>query len=272
MTTTKSSFDEILTRCESQRVTGILHVMSDSEEAQIHFLSGIRESIRIGTEGEAVESEEALRRISGLPNPRFRAIASLPPMSERSGGPLPEEGKLGKFRPVELMRYCEDRCLTCTLHLECVGKQLQATYELGELKRIEPDEHMTISVLEATEGEYRFTLPQFELPDLTAPRPANVESWEVAQKGLGAPPVEPETEDLGAPLSARLLEQLDEADRVPPAAPTKAEDFRRWSSLALAALVLAGVVGAVLWSARAGQTSDAEQEPRSPAQTTVTEQ
>jgi len=61
----------------------------------------------------------------------------------------------------DLMRYCEERCLTCVLSVQCEGRAIDLHYELGDLIRIDPDSELTIGVLEATEGQYVIALPEF---------------------------------------------------------------------------------------------------------------
>ncbi len=166
--TPSASFDEIMNACKEQRVTGVLRVRDGLAdlEGEIRFLSGIQDSARLG----GAVGDEALAHISRLENPEFSAVESLPPMSESSKQDFPVQGSLGDFRPVDLMRYCEDRCLTCTLHVQCADRLVKVQYELGELVNVTPEADLTISVLEATDGEYRFELPAFDLPDLKSPK------------------------------------------------------------------------------------------------------
>lgn len=173
-TALSSSFNNILSACKNQQVTGVLRVRDSviNGEAEIHFLSGVRDSVRLGP----VEGDEAMARISQMTNPEFSAMATLPPMSESSQQPFPKSGKLGDFRPVDLMRYCELRCLTCSLYLNCADREVKVNYELGDLQSVEPEPDLTISVLEAVEGTYRFELPAFDLPDMKAPRTFDAQS------------------------------------------------------------------------------------------------
>lgn len=183
-TALSSSFTDILSACKDQQVTGVLRVRDSSEptEAEIHFLSGVQDSVRLGP----VKGDEAMARISLMTNPEFSAMATLPPMSESSQQPFPKSGSLGDFRPVDLMRYCEVRCLTCSLYLNCADRQVKVNYELGDLQSVEPEPDLTISVLEAIEGTYRFELPAFDLPDMTAPRTFSTEGMLPEQPALAA--------------------------------------------------------------------------------------
>ena len=175
--------EEILSRCERDKVTGVLRVLGAGQEGEIHFLSGVPDSVRSG----ALEGDEALARISNFPNPDYQASVSLPPMCAETHQAFPSKGELGAVRPVELMRYCEERCLTCVLSVHCEGRDIDLHYELGDLIRIDPDSDLTIGVLEATEGQYAIALPEFALPkdEPNLPHPA----FEVAIKGLRPPPV-----------------------------------------------------------------------------------
>jgi hypothetical protein len=179
-------FDDVIARCKSQRVTGVLKVHGTGEEAEIRFLSGIEDSVRCGPS----EGVEAWQRIANMPNPEFQGIESLPPMSEASQQAFPKEGALSEASPVDLMRYCEERRLTCALTLRCAGQEVKLHYELGDLKSTEPDTGMTLSLLEAAEGSYRFALPAFQLPDMAAPKavdPALLEETTTAGPAIDAP-------------------------------------------------------------------------------------
>lgn len=202
-TAASSSFDDILSACLTQQVTGVLRVRDTSAEteAEIHFLSGVHDSVRLGP----VEGEEALARISLMANPEFSATESLPPMSESSQTAFPKAGSLGDFRPVDLMRYCEVRCLTCTLHLYCADRHVKANYRQGELINVEPELDLTISLLEALEGSYRFELPTFALPDMSAPRAFDPDSAQPADDSETAECVEATPdEDPDAPSKPEL--------------------------------------------------------------------
>lgn len=158
--------EQMLSRCRESRFTGEVRVRTDEGDGLIRFLSGSVE----GTVFDSLNGDAAIERIQAAGSLRFEAVRELPPIAGYDE-PLPADGRLGVFSPVDLMRYCEEQALSCVLEMRAVGKVVRATYEVGELLTLQPEADMTMSLLEAREGTYRVVLPKVDasMPPPTPP-------------------------------------------------------------------------------------------------------
>lgn len=192
--------EQMLSRCRESRFTGEVRVRTEEGEGLIRFLSGTVE----GTQFDSLDGDAAIDRILSAGALRFEARRELPPIAGYEE-PLPAEGRLGVFSPVDLMRYCEEQALSCVLEMRAVGKVVRATYEVGELLSLQPEADMTMSMLEAREGSYQVVLPQV---DPVLPAPTRVPVTAPPRPVRGAAPTHP----VLAPASRPALPDLSKVD------------------------------------------------------------
>ncbi len=158
-----SLLEKVLARCTEAKFTGNLRIRSPTVAGEIRFLSGIQEEVRFGISS----GDEAFDRIKQCSNLTFDAVPCLPGIGPKAKGPFPTEGSLGESRPVDLLRLCDGSALTCKLEFTCLGHTARAIYELGDMQSIEADgtdDSVVAAMLEASEGTYRFVLPEVDLP------------------------------------------------------------------------------------------------------------
>ncbi|HEY8943572.1 MAG TPA: hypothetical protein VIM73_04890 [Polyangiaceae bacterium] len=172
----ESMLEQVLAHLRDGRFTGVLKVRTPQAEAEVWFLSGIRDEVRFGIS----TGDEALERLSRATDPQFEAIPRLPGLQGGFKKSLAGSGPLAEARPVDLMRYCERYALTCVLDVSAAGRAARVTYQTGELVSVGGDKQGDVlsEILESSDGTYEITLPPFRLPagiPLTTSEPGDVQ-------------------------------------------------------------------------------------------------
>jgi hypothetical protein len=102
----------------------------DTPAGEVHLLAGGLNDAFAG-EARGEEAVAALQRITGA---RFLIDTRLPdPETGSLAKPGPAEGNLAQRPLVEIMRYCEEYVLTCTLEVWRGEDQARISYRRGEL-------------------------------------------------------------------------------------------------------------------------------------------
>jgi hypothetical protein len=206
----ESLVEQVIKQCRDGRFTGILRIRAKEGDGELRFLSGMRDDVRFGVS----TGDEAFDRLLRATNPKFEALARLPGLNGGFKQRLASEGAFGEIRPIDLFRYCESYAITCTLELNCQGKQAVAVYQLGELTALDTDaegEAAVATMLEASEGSYRFILPPLDLPEglaahLSQP-PPGVEPLSTDFRPSSAPPSDRERAAPGEEATVLRAEQ-----------------------------------------------------------------
>ena len=185
-----TSIDALVAHCNGAHFTGILRIRAHEGIGEVWFLSGITDEVHFGVS----TADEAMGRMRNATQATFELVAQLPHPAGGFKRRFPAKGSLATATPVTLMRYCEQYALTCTLAIESKGVLVEATYELGELVKVETtaDDDGITTMLESQEGAYELMLPRVELP-----------------AGTPVLPPAPSLLDLMPPESLRLRAVLD---------------------------------------------------------------
>ena len=136
---------------------------------EIHLLAGGFNDAFMGD----VRGQDALVALQRVTSARFVIETCLPdPKTGSLTNPGPGEGNLAERPLVELMRYCEEYVLTCTLEVWRREEQASISYRRGELVSTKVGgsdaEDRLPEVMAWKEGFYEIVLP----PPMTPPVPA----------------------------------------------------------------------------------------------------
>jgi hypothetical protein len=148
-------------RVEARQHDGI----GERAVGEVHVVAGGFSDAYSGIE----RGEAALAKLRKMQDLRFRVEPRLPhPVTGNLSPPGLEEGTLAERPLTELMRYCEDYVLTCTVEVWHGEQNARVSYRRGELVKTtvngaDAPEKLP-EVLAWPEGHYRFALPQLALP------------------------------------------------------------------------------------------------------------
>lgn len=147
---------------------------STTPAGEVHLLAGGLNDAMAG----ALRGQDAVAALQKLNGARFVIETRLPdPESGSLSKPGPADGNLADRPLVELMRYCEDYVLTCTLEVWRGEEQARLSYRRGELVGTlvggsdAPDK--LPDVLAWKEGFYELALPPPVTPPVPAPSKRN---------------------------------------------------------------------------------------------------
>ena len=159
---------------------------------EVHLLAGgLNDALAGGQRGQ--EAVSALQRIAGA---RFVIDTRLPdPETGSLANPGPGEGNLAQRPLVEIMRYCEQYVLTCTLEVWRGEEEAHISYRRGELVGTvvggsEAPERLP-EVMAWKEGFFEIVLPMPVTPPVLAPSKRNTSSAAVVGDNAGAGPALP---------------------------------------------------------------------------------
>jgi hypothetical protein len=159
---------------------------SSTPVGEVHLLAGgLNEAIAGDLRGQ-----DAVAALQKLTKARFVIETVLPdPESGSLGKPGPADGNLADRPLVELMRYCEEYVLTCTLEVWRGEEQARLSYRRGELVGTSVGGSDAADrlpeVLAWKEGFYELALPPPVTPPMPAPSKRTTATAAVV--GLNAP-------------------------------------------------------------------------------------
>jgi hypothetical protein len=161
----------------------------DTPAGEVHLLAGGVNDALAG-EARGDEAVAALQRVNGA---RFLIDTRLPdPETGSLAKPGPAEGNLAQRPLVEVMRYCEEYVLTCTLEVWRGEEQARISYRRGEMVGTEvggsdaPDR--LPEVMGWKEGFFEIALPLPVTPPVPALSKRSTASMAVAGGSTGARP------------------------------------------------------------------------------------
>jgi hypothetical protein len=161
----------------------------DAPAGEVHLLAGgVNDAFAGEVRGD--EAVAALQRVTGA---RFLIDTRLPdPETGSLAKPGPAEGNLAKRPLVEVMRYCEEYVLTCTLEVWRGEEQARISYRRGEMVGTEvggsdaPDR--LPEVMGWKEGFFEIALPLPVTPPVPALSKRSTASMAVAGGSTGTAP------------------------------------------------------------------------------------
>ncbi len=161
----------------------------DAPAGEVHLLAGGLNDAFAG-EARGEEAVAALQRVTGA---RFLIDTRLPdPETGSLAKPGPAEGNLAQRPLVEVMRYCEEYVLTCTLEVWRGEEQARISYRRGEMVGTEvggsdaPDR--LPEVMGWKEGFFEIALPLPVTPPVPALSKRSTASMAVAGGSAGTAP------------------------------------------------------------------------------------
>ena len=213
-----SLVEQVLAQCAERFFTGVLTVRTSRGAGVVQLLSGVQEDAAYAD----LRGEEALQALTQVKVDKWTIRTQLPPLRQEDPE-LPLHGDLARYSASELMRHCEEHALTGRLILEADGLTVTATYQMGELAGLEPDNDETAELMVAEQGQYHFELPTVTLPPLHAgaKRSASTDE-EVTAPGIDSPGELQQWADSAPPVAAAA----PAAAAPPPAAPPPAAPRR----------------------------------------------
>jgi hypothetical protein len=188
----------------------------DTPAGEVHLLAGGLNDAFAGDErGEQAVS--ALQRVAGA---RFLIDTRLPdPETGSLSKPGPAEGNLARRPLVEIMRYCEEYVLTCTLEVWRGEDQARISYRRGELvgttvRGSDAPERLP-EVMAWKEGFFELVLPLPVTPPVPALSKRSTASMATAGSSAGTRP--PIAERVRRPTDPLIT--VDAAKKGAPAQP-----------------------------------------------------
>jgi hypothetical protein len=186
----------------------VLPATGDTAVGELHLLAGgISETLYAGK-----STDDALDKLRGVSNPRFRLEARLPnPVDGDLGSPGPESGTLDSRPLAHLMRYCEQYVITCGIEVWRGSETARVEYRKGEISGvtvggIDAPERLA-EVMQWASGNYRLIMPKLTMPEsvpkapVAKPAPAPAPAAPApAPAAAAAPPARPPA----TPPAARL--------------------------------------------------------------------
>ena len=192
----------------------------DTPAGEVHLLAGGVNDALAG-EARGDEAVAALQRITGA---RFLIDTRLPdPETGSLAKPGPAEGNLAQRPLVEVMRYCEEYVLTCTLEVWRGEDQARISYRRGELVGTEVGgsdaSDRLPEVMGWKEGFFEIALPLPVTPPVPALSKRSTASMAVAGAGTG--PARPATGERVRRKTDPLI-SIDAVKKGSPAQPAAA--------------------------------------------------
>ena len=249
----------------------VLPATGDTAVGELHLLAGgISEALYAGK-----STDDALDKLRGVANPRFRLEPRLPnPVDGDLGSPGPESGTLDSRPLAHLMRYCEQYVITCGIEVWRGSETARVEYRKGEISGvtvggIDAPERLA-EVMQWAAGNYRLIMPKLTMPESVpkaavvkpaAPAPAPAPVPAAAAAPPAKPPATPPAARLPAtPPTARPAapapppQPAPAPTRAPAAAPMSASHATR-TIFGMPALDVAGLKASEAAAAVARQTA-----------------
>lgn len=242
----------------------VLPATGDTAVGELHLLAGgISETLYAGK-----STDDALDKLRGVQNPRFRLEARLPnPVDGDLGSPGPESGTLDSRPLAHLMRYCEQYVITCGIEVWRGSETARVEYRKGEISGvtvggIDAPERLA-EVMQWSSGNYRLTTPKLSMPESVPKVPKAAPAPAAAATAPVAPPVKPPVTPAAArppatPPTARPAAPAPAPAPAParaPAAPPVSATHATRTIFGMPALDVAGLKAAEAAAAIARQTA-----------------
>jgi hypothetical protein len=151
----------------------VLPATGDTAVGEVHMLAGgISETLYAGK-----STDDALDKLRGVNNPRFRLETRLPnPVDGDLTSPGPESGTLDSRPLAHLMRYCEQYVITCGIEVWRGSETARVEYRKGEISGvavggIDAPERLA-EVMQWASGNYRLIMPKLTMPESVPKAPA----------------------------------------------------------------------------------------------------
>ena len=144
----------------------VLPATGDTAVGEVHMLAGgISETLYAGK-----STDDALDKLRGVNNPRFRLETRLPnPVDGDLTSPGPDSGTLDSRPLAHLMRYCEQYVITCGIEVWRGSETARVEYRKGEISGvavggIDAPERLA-EVMQWASGNYRLIMPKLTMPE-----------------------------------------------------------------------------------------------------------
>ncbi len=232
----------------------VLPATGDTPVGELHLLAGgVSETLYAGK-----STDDALDKLRGVNNPRFRLEARLPnPVDGDLTSPGAESGTLDSRPLAHLMRYCEQYVITCGIEVWRGSETARVEYRKGEISGvtvggIDAPERLA-EVMQWSSGNYRLIMPKLSMPEsvpkvpkAAAPAPAPAAA---APAPAAAPPARPPATPAVArpqatPPSARPAAPAPPPQAAPARPPITASTHATRTIFGMPALDLAGLKAA----------------------------
>ena len=245
----------------------VLPATGDTAVGEVHLLAGgISETLYAGK-----STDDALDKLRGVANPRFRLEPRLPnPVDGDLGSPGPDSGTLDSRPLAHLMRYCEQYVITCGIEVWRGSETARVEYRKGEISGvtvggIDAPERLA-EVMQWASGNYRLIIPKLTLPEsvpkvaVAKPAPAPAPAAAAAPPArppatppAARPPATPPTARPAAPMPAP--QPAPTTARAPAPAAAAASTHATRTIFGMPALDVAGLKAGEAAAALARQTA-----------------
>jgi hypothetical protein len=150
----------------------VLPASGDAPVGEVHLLAGGVADALVG--GKSID--DALEQLREVKSARFRVDPRLPnPANGDMGVAGPESGTLEGRPLAQLMRYCEDYVISCSIEVWRGNENARVEYKRGEISGvtvggIDAPERLA-EVMQWASGNYRLVVPPLKLPATAPKRP-----------------------------------------------------------------------------------------------------
>jgi hypothetical protein len=171
--------DDLIAILSAPALSARVEVLPASGEApvgEVHLLAGGVADALVGGKS----TDDALDQLRAVKSARFRVDPRLPnPANGDLGVAGPESGTLEGRPLAQLMRYCEDYVISCSIEVWRGNENARVEYKRGEISGvtvggIDAPERLA-EVMQWASGNYRLVVPPLKLP-ATAPKRAQAAS------------------------------------------------------------------------------------------------
>ncbi len=190
----------ILTRVETQRVSGLLR-FSGTQEGEILLVAG-----QIAAEQEERPDGDVVEFFLAERSGTYEVMQRLPSLSVSRGDHACREGSLAVHVPADLMNYCERAGLTGTLEFIRPGAQAEVVYAAGEMDEIRLDGPGDLSeVFSWEEGSFLVRVAEPTAVE-EVEEPSSTESMDETRPFIRQRPGKPTRPDSTGKLLLKVVE------------------------------------------------------------------
>jgi hypothetical protein len=184
---TSAGMLSVLEAIERRRTTGVLEFQAGDVRGEVWLIGGQIALDQV----ELSDGRDPVEVLLELREGDYRVVRRLPPLPVSQGDDSSRTGSLAVHVPADLMRYCEQACMTGRLALENDGRLAEVVYDSGELVAIHVEGHDEEDLNEVfgwEEGTFHIEALS-KPPPPPIPAPASEEQADGGASAVAAPAV-----------------------------------------------------------------------------------